>query len=64
MDKVCYIEFLDNDGTPTANVYFAGRRHPLSIESENMEDLIAYFHGNTIEKENPNDSPKTGSSQG
>lgn len=61
LDKICFIEFsYDEDNTPTASIYFTGRRRPHLIQSDNMEDLIGYFHGCTIEKGVKND-PATGS---
>jgi hypothetical protein len=48
LDKVCYIQFVDDD-VPAAYIYFQGRRQPLKIESEDIESLIEYFHQNTIE---------------
>lgn len=61
MDKVCYVQFAD-EGTPSAHVFFAGRRQPLIIEAESIEDLIAYFHQYTIEGKNdpPERSPTKG----
>ena len=58
MDKVCFIEFTYDEDVPAAYIYFQGRRQPLVIQAESMEDLIAYFHKNTLETGKENDAAK------